>query len=154
MVFRALSMVHPSEDEVPWGWNPVPDEVGGRDLLGVEVQRIADQLVALIEEVVHPHGDSPALLRELVPAQHDGATGDDWQRALAAHRPILSEDCCFGNRKREARVPMDSALRPGLDCPEAKSAHADDGRGLLYSSDVWLFFLTRKVGRLNVAQLI
>jgi len=39
MVFRALSMVHPSEDEDPWGWNPVPDEVGDRDLLGVEVQR-------------------------------------------------------------------------------------------------------------------
>ena len=39
MVFRALSMVHPSEDEDPWGWNPVQDEVGDRDLLGVEVQR-------------------------------------------------------------------------------------------------------------------
>lgn len=82
MVFRALSMVHPSEDEDPWGWNPVPNEVGDRDLLGVEVQRIADQLVALIEEVVHPHGDSPALLRELVPAQHDGATGDGREVAI------------------------------------------------------------------------
>ena len=82
MVFRDLSTGHHSEDEDPWRWNPVPDEVGDRDLLGVEVQRIADQLVALIEEVVHPHGDSPVLLRELVFAQHDGATGDGREVAI------------------------------------------------------------------------
>jgi hypothetical protein len=57
MVFRTLSRVHPSEDEGPPRWNPVPDEVGERDLLGVEAQKIADQVVALIEKVVHPDRD-------------------------------------------------------------------------------------------------